>query len=114
MRLENAGKMLNQVIPTTDGNIWFVRDVSITMDDDVTYMFDLVTDVPVKSSPYQQYYHMTKLREERIKLRLHKTNSGADSIYELFCSGTIWHGYVNDINTMNKFISLLADKLPNH
>ena len=113
MRLENAGKMLNQAIPTVDGNLWFVRDVSITMDDDVTYMFDLVTQVPVKSSPNQQYYHMTKAMEERVKLKLLKTNTSG-GVYELQCSGVMWHGYVTDINTINKFISLLADKLPNY
>lgn len=114
MRLENAGKMLNQAIPTVDGNLWFVRDVCITMDDEVTYMFDLVTQVPVKSSPNQQYYHMTRAIEERVKLVLFKSEEYKNNIYRLQCSGTEWHGYVTDINTMNKFISLLADKLPNH
>ena len=116
MRLENAGKMLNQAIPTVDGNIWFVRDVSITMDVDngITYIFDLVTDVPVKSSPNQQYYHMTKSMEERVKLTLIKIDYPKNNIYELLCGGAMWRGYVTDIDTMNKFISVLADKLPNY
>lgn len=113
MRLENAGKMLNQAIPTKDGNIWFVRDVSITMDDDVTYMFDLVTQIPVRNSPNQQYYHMTREIEERVKLVL-ITDYTKNNIYELLCGGAMWRGYCEDINTMHKFISLLADKLPNY
>ena len=116
MRIENAGKMLNQAIPTKNGNLWFVKDVSITMDVDngITYIFDLVTQIPVKSSPNQQYYHMTRAIEERVKLILIKSEEYKNNIYRLQCSGTEWHGYVTDINTMNKFISLLADKLPNH
>ena len=114
MRLENAGKMLNQAIPTVDGNLWFVRDVCITMDDEVTYIFELVTQVPVKSSPNQQYYHMTKAMEERVELKLVKTEYADSNLYELVCGGAMWRGYVTDINTMHKFISVLADKLPNY
>ena len=114
MRIENVGKMLNQAIPTTDGNLWFVRDVAVTMDDDITYIFDLVTQVPVKSSPNQQYYHMTRVLEQKIKLRLIKTEYAKNNIYELKCGGTQWNGYCEDINTINKFISVLADKLPNY
>ena len=113
MRLENAGKMLNQAIPTTTGNIWFVRDVSITMDEDVTYIFDLVTQIPVKSSPNQQYYHMTRTMDETVKLVL-ITDYTKNNIYELLCGGALWRGYCEDINTMHKFISVLADKLPSY
>ena len=113
MILKNVDKILHQPIFTKDGELWFVKDVNVTMDDDVTYEFKLVTQVPVKSSPNQQYYHMTRTMDETVKLVL-ITDYTKNNIYELLCGGAMWRGYCEDINTMNKFVSVLADKLPNY
>ena len=113
MILKNVDKILHQPIFTKDGELWFVKDVNVTMDDDVTYEFKLVTQVPVKSSPNQQYYHMTRTMDETVKLVL-ITDYTKNNIYELLCGGAMWRGYCEDINTMHKFISVLADKLPNY
>ena len=112
MTLKNVDKILHQPIFTKDGDLWFVKDVNVTMDDDVTYEFKLVTQVPVKSSPNQQYYHMTKTLEETAVLRLHKTDYGKNGVYQLVCGSKVWQGYCVDIDTMDKFISVLADMLP--
>ena len=111
MILKNVEKILHQPIFTKDGELWFVKDVNVTMDDDVTYEFKLVTQVPVKSSPNQQYYHMTRTMDETVKLVL-ITDYTKNNIYELLCGGAMWRGYCEDIDTMDKFISVLADKLP--
>jgi hypothetical protein len=66
------------------------------------------TDIPVKSSPNQQYYNMTRRMEQEVTLRLF------DSIYELYCNGEISHGYCKDIDTMSKFISKVVDMLPRY
>ena len=111
MTLKNVDKILHQPIFTKDGHLWFVKDVNVTMDDDVTYEFKLVTQVPVKSSPNQQYYHMTRTMDETAKLVL-ITDYTKNNIYELLCGGAMWRGYCEDIDTMDKFISVLADRLP--
>ena len=111
MILKNVDKILHQPIFTKDGELWFVKDVNVTMDEDVTYEFKLVTQVPVKSSPNQQYYHMTRTMDETVKLVL-ITDYTKNNIYELLCGGAMWRGYCEDINTMDKFISVLADRLP--
>ena len=111
MILKNVDKILHQPIFTKDGDLWFVKDVNVTMDDDVTYEFKLVTQVPVKSSPNQQYYHMTRTMDETVKLVL-ITDYTKNNIYELLCGGAMWRGYCEDIDTMDKFISVLADRLP--
>ena len=111
MILKNVDKILHQPIFTKDGELWFVKDVNVTMDDDVTYEFKLVTQVPVKSSPNQQYYHMTRTMDETAKLVL-ITDYTKNNIYELLCGGAMWRGYCEDIDTMDKFISVLADRLP--
>lgn len=111
MTLKNVDKILHQPIFTKDGELWFVKDVNVTMDDDVTYEFKLVTQVPVKSSPNQQYYHMTRTMDETVKLVL-ITDYTKNNIYELLCGGAMWRGYCEDIDTMDKFISVLADRLP--
>ena len=111
MILKNVDKILHQPIFTKDGELWFVKDVNVTMDEDVTYEFKLVTQVPVKSSPNQQYYHMTRTMDETVKLVL-ITDYTKNNIYELLCGGAMWRGYCEDIDTMDKFISVLADRLP--
>lgn len=113
MILKNVEKILHKPILTKDGNLWFAKDVNVTMDDDVTYEFKLVTQVPVKSSPNQQYYHMTRTMDETAKLVL-ITNYTKNNIYELLCGGAMWRGYCEDIDTMDKFISVLADMLPKY
>ena len=114
MTLKNVDKILHQPIFTKDGELWFVKDVNVLMDGDITYEFKLVTQVPVKSSPNQQYYHMTRTMDETAKLTLIKTDYAKNNIYELLCGGAMWRGYCEDIDTMDKFISVLADRLPKY
>ena len=109
MIIKNPDKLLGQWIPTQDGDIWYVNDLSVTMDESGTaYTYKMDTQVPVKSSPNQQYYHMTRRMEQEVTLRFD------GSMYELYCSGQIWRGYYVDIDTMNKFISKVADMLPRY
>ena len=112
MIIKNPEKILKQWIPAATGDIWFVKDVSVKMDVGIDYEIKLVTEAPVKSSPNQQYYHMTKAIEETAVLRLHKTDYGKNGVYQLVCGSKVWQGYCVDIDTMDKFISVLADMLP--
>jgi hypothetical protein len=112
MIIKNPEKILKQWIPATTGDIWFVTDVSVKMDVGIDYEFKLITEAPVKSSPNQQYYHMTRAIEETAVLRLHKTDYGKNGVYQLMCGSKVWQGYCTDIDTMDKFISVLADMLP--
>ena len=116
MILKNPEKILQQPIFTNDGDLWFVKDVSVTIDTDngIAYEFKLVTQAPVKSSPNQQYYHMTRAIEETAVLRLHKTDYGKNGVYQLMCGSKVWQGYCKDIDTIDKFILVLMDMLPKY
>lgn len=120
MKLKNVEKILHKPIITLDGNLWFAKDVIVAMDVDtgITYEFKLVTQMPVKSSPNQQYYHMTRTVEHTATLRLHKMvdryGKQGDSVYQLFCGNMTYHGYCVDIDTLDKFISVLAKQLPKY
>lgn len=106
MVIKNADKLLKQLIPTPDGNIWLVSNVTVTMDDYIKYEFTLSVDVPVRSSPQQTYYSMTRRMDEVITLVLYEEK------YQLICYGQSWLGFCKDIDTMDKFIKLLQEKLP--
>ncbi len=106
MVIKNAEKLLKETIVTPEGNIWLVTDVSVTMDEHIKYEFKLCTDTPVRGSIQQQYYSMTRKIEETITLVLYGPT------YQLICYGQSWHGYMGDIDTMNKFINLLQNRLP--
>ena len=54
---------------------------------------------------------MTRTMDETAKLVL-ITDYTKNNIYELLCGGAMWRGYCEDIDTMDKFISVLADRLP--
>ena len=109
MILKNPDKLLRQFIPSATGNlIWCATNVSVRMDDEITYIFEFHTQIPVKSSPNQQYYHMTRRMEQEVKLKFD------GSMYELYCSGQTWRGHCADIDTMDKFIKKVADMLPKY
>jgi hypothetical protein len=109
MIIKNPDKLLKQFIPTPDGDIWYVTDLSVKMDEDgTTYTYKMDTQVPVKSSPNQQYYHMTRRMEQEVTLRFD------GSMYELNCLGLTWRGHCADIDTMDKFIKKVADMLPKY
>ena len=109
MILKNPEKFLKQFIPTIEGDLWYVTDLNITLDEDSTaYTYKMSTDIPVKSSPNQQYYNMTRRMEQEVTLRFY------DKIYELYCSGQTWRGYYEDIDTMDKFTNKVADMLPKY
>jgi hypothetical protein len=108
MIIKNPEKLLKQFIPN-NGDIWFVRDLSVTMDDNgISYIYKMSTEIPVKSSPHQQYYHMTRAVEQEVILRL------LDSTFELYCNGQAVYGYCKDIDTIDKFIKKVEDILPNY
>jgi hypothetical protein len=109
MIIKNPDKLLKEFIPTIEGDLWYVNDLSVTMDEDgTTYIYKMSTDIPVKSSPNQQYYNMTRRMEQEVKLKFD------GSMYELNCLGLTWRGHCSDIDTMDKFIKKVADMLPNY
>jgi hypothetical protein len=112
MIIKNPEKLLKQFIPSATGNlIWCVTDVNVTMDDEITYVFKFQTQVPVKSSPNQQYYSMTRSKNVEAKLNFYRVQH--ENTYELFCYGQVQRGYSTDIDTMDKFIDVLRYMLPN-
>ena len=108
MLIKNPEKLLKQWIPTHNGDLWYVTDVSVTIDVDngIAYIFKLQTDAPVKSSPNQQYYNMTRTIEKEVTLRLSRHT------YQLSTPETVWQGYNKDIDTIDKFIKQLENVLP--
>ena len=114
MIIKNPDKLLKQWIPAATGDIWFVDDVSVTMDSNGTaYIFRCITELPVKTSPNQQYYHSIRRVHKEVKLRLTETDYGKNNVYSVSTDEKIWRGYCSDIDTMNKFILVVADILPN-
>ncbi len=80
MILKNPEKLLKQLIPSATGNlIWCATNVNVTMDDEITYTFEFVTQAPVKSSPNQQYYHSTRRIHKVVTLRLTETDYGKNN-----------------------------------
>ena len=50
MIIKNPEKLLKEFIPTIEGDLWYVTDLSVTMDEDGTaYTYKMSTDIPVKS-----------------------------------------------------------------
>jgi hypothetical protein len=108
MIIKNPEKLLKRFIPNNT-DLWYVRDLSVTMDDSgISYIYKMSTDIPVKSSPQQQYYHMTRAIEQEVILRL------IGPTYELYCNGCILHGYCKDIDTLDKFINQITNILPKY
>jgi hypothetical protein len=106
MIIKNPEKLLKQWIPA-NGDLWCVIDLSLTMyEDSITYNYKLITEAPVKSSPNQQYYNMTRRIEKEVQLRLN------EHTYQLSTPETVWQGYNKDIDTIDKFIKQLENVLP--
>ena len=113
MYIENPEKLLTKPIIGRDGQMWIVCECSRLADaetDSPMYEFKLITDVPVKSSPNQVYYSMTKARRETVELTLYRVQH--ESLFELVCNGAVERGYVKDIDTLDKFIIKIVDMLP--
>ena len=107
MIIKNPDKLLKQWIPTYDGDLWYVTDLNLTMyEDSIAYHYKMRTEAPVKSSPNQQYYHMTRAIEKEVTLRI------TGHVYELYCDGCALHGYCKDIDAMDKFIKQVENILP--
>ena len=113
MRIENPEKLLTTPVFGRDGQLWIVTECTklALSTNGPTYEFKLVTDVPVKSSPNQVYYSMTKAITETVELTLYKSGY-KNNVFELVCNGMVEHGYIKDIDTMDKFIYRLKEMLP--
>jgi hypothetical protein len=112
MRIENPEKLLTTPVFGSDGQLWIVTECTrlAVGTDGPTYEFKLITDVPVKSSPNQVYYSMTKARTETVELTLYRVQH--EGVFELVCNGAVERGYTKDIDTMDKFIYRLKEMLP--
>jgi hypothetical protein len=107
MILKNPEKLLKQWISAHDSDLWYVTDLNVTMDQYSTrYIYKLQTEAPVKSSPNQQYYHMTRRIDKEVTLMLNQQT------YQLSTPETVWQGYCKDIDTMDKFIKQIENVLP--
>ena len=113
MYIENPEKLLTTPIFGSDGQLWIVAECTRLTNAESrghTYEFKLVTDVPVKSSPNQMYYSMTKARSEKVELTMYKVDS--EGMFEMVCNGVREYGYTKDVDTMDKFIYRLKEMLP--
>jgi hypothetical protein len=114
MYIENPEALLKRPIIGRDGQMWIVCECSKLADVERNapmYEFLFITDVPVKSSPNQTYYHMTKALKVKAELTLLKSGYNYN-VFELVCNGMVEHGYVKDIDTVDKFIIKIIDMLP--
>jgi hypothetical protein len=48
-----------------------------------------------------------------VTLRLTETDYDKNNVYSVSTDEKVWRGYCKDIDTMDKFILVLADLLPN-
>lgn len=113
MYIENPEKLLTTPIFGSDGQLWIVAECTRLSNAESrghTYEFKLVTDVPVKSSPNQVYYSMTRARSEKVELTMYKVDS--EGMFGMVCNGVSEYGYTKDIDTMDKFIYRLKEMLP--
>ena len=113
MYIENPEKLLSTPIFGRDGQLWIAAECTKLTNAESrghTYEFKLITDVPVKSSPNQVYYSMTKARKETVELTLYRVQH--EGVFELVCNGAVERGYTKDIDTMDKFIYRLKEMLP--
>ena len=113
MYIENPEKLLTTPIFGSDGQLWIVAECTRLSNAESrghTYEFKLVTDVPVKSSPNQMYYSMTKARSEKVELTMYKVDS--EGMFGMVCNGVSEYGYTKDIDTMDKFVYRLKEMLP--
>ena len=112
MYIENPEVLLTKPIIGRDGQMWIVCECSRLAEASgaPTYEFLFITDVPVKSSPNQVYYSMTKARRETVELTLYRVQH--ESVFELVCNGAVERGYVKDIDSLDKFINRLKEMLP--
>ena len=109
MNIKNPETLSKELIVGINGQMWIVNECNKLADAErnlPAYEFECITDVPVKSSPNQQYYHMTKTLRARAELTLY------DKSFELLCNGEIKYGPIVAIDTKDKFISVLTEMLP--
>jgi hypothetical protein len=113
MYIENPEKLLTTPIVGKDGQIWIVCECSKLANaesDSPSYEFLFITDVPVKSSPNQVYYSMTKAKREKAELTLYRVQH--ENVYELVCAGQSIHGPISEINNVDGFIEKIKLMLP--
>ena len=112
MYIENPEALLKGPIIGRDTQMWVVAECSKLADVDTGpyYEFTFITQVPVKSSPNQQYYHYTKQKLEKAQLSFMRHQH--ENIFELRCNGQSQYGPIRDINTADKFIIKIIDMLP--
>ena len=113
MHIENPEALLKRPIIGRDGQMWIVNECDLLLDverNGPTYQFHFITDVPVKSSPNQTYYHMTKALTAKAELTLFRHQH--ENIFELKCNGEVRYGPISAIDTVDKFKIILIDMLP--
>lgn len=112
MHIENPEALLKKPIIGSDGQMWIVTECNRYADVDrgPYYEFVFVTDVPVKSSPQQKYYHMTKAL--KVKAELTFLRHQHENIFELACNGEVRYGPISAIDTVDKFKIILIEMLP--
>lgn len=102
--IKNSNKLMGMEI-----NGWLCYSTNIAADADniVEYEFQFMKSTPVKSSPYQQFYHMTKDRYYKIKVRILTTE-----ITEFNNEGYIEYMPTFSFKTLKGFVELLETRLP--
>ena len=102
--IKNSNKLMGNEI-----NGWLCYSVTTTadMDNIVEYEFQFMKSTPVKSSPYQQFYHMSKDSYYKIKVRI-LTNE----ITEFNNEGCVEYMPTYSFKTLNGFVELLENRLP--
>lgn len=90
-------------------NGWLCYSVTTTAGTDsiVEYEFQFMKSTPVKNSPYQQFYHMTKDQYYKIKVRIL-----SNQITEFNNEGCIEYMPTFSFKTLKGFIELLETRLP--
>ena len=108
MNIKNPEKVLGESIIGRDGHLWQICEVSKLWDsyDEPYIQFNLLAVVDISN---------TLMRNKQNKAELRIYESRRERIYQLICNTDcnteVLHGYVEDINTKDKFISKLKSML---
>ena len=103
MNIKNPEKVLGESIIGRDGHLWQICEVSKLWDNNELYIqFNLLAVVDISNT-------LMRNKQNKVDLRIYE--SRREKIYQLNCNSEVLHGYVEDINTKDKFISKLKSML---
>lgn len=104
MNIKNPEIVLGESIIGRDGHLWQICEVSKLWDsyNEPYIQFNLLAVVGISNT-------IMRNKQNKVDLRIYESRK--ERIYQLICNSEVLHGYVEDINTKDKFIKILKGML---